>query len=134
MSAAPALAACVEAEILSLHDFFVRWFSGKPADFGQCEEALHADFTMVTPDGQMHSRAEIINRLRAARASTDRLFRIEIEEVKSLWHCADATLASYVEAQFRDGKHTRRLSSALFVESATAANKVVWRHLHETWM
>lgn len=134
MSAVPALAASVEAEILSLHEFFVRWFSGKPADFGQCEQALHGDFTMVTPDGQAHSRAQIIGRLRAARASTDQLFRIEIEDVKVVWQCADATLASYVEAQFRDGKHTRRLSSALFVESATAANKVVWRHLHETWM
>jgi hypothetical protein len=134
MSAAPALAASVEAEIRSLHDFFVRWFSGKPADFGQCEQALHADFTMVTPDGRFHSRAAIIGRLGAARASTDQLFRIEIEDVKVLWQSADATLASYVEAQFRDGKHTRRLSSALFVESTTAANKVVWRHLHETWM
>lgn len=134
MSAVPALAASVEAEILSLHEFFVRWFSGKPADFGQCEQALHGDFIMVTPDGQAHSRTQIIGRLRAARASTDQLFRIQIEDVKVVWQCADATLASYVEAQFRDGKHTRRLSSALFVESATAANKVVWRHLHETWM
>ena len=96
MSAAPAQAACVEAEILSLHDFFVRWFSGKPADFGQCEQALHADFTMVTPDGQAHSRAQIIGRLRAARGSADQLFRIEIEDVKVLWQCGDATLASYV--------------------------------------
>ena len=46
----------------------------------------------------------------------------------------DAALLEYTEQQYRDGRMTRRRSTALFVANPAAPCGVEWRHLQETWM
>jgi hypothetical protein len=137
MNGEPSLFSCASSEIVEIHDFFMRWFSGRAgaaAEFERCEQAFDPEFGMVTPDGRSHGRAEIVERLRAARGSVGATFQIAIEAITPLWQSADAILVGYVEAQLRDGRPTRRRSSALFQRRASAPNGAVWRHLHETWM
>jgi hypothetical protein len=131
------LFSCAKAEIIERHAFFVRWFteaSLKPSEFERCEAAFDAHFRMITPDGMLHGRAEVLRRLRKAKASMELKFEIAVEGVKELWLGEEAGIVGYVEAQLIDGRRTRRRSSALFERCATAPNGVAWRHLHETWV
>jgi hypothetical protein len=124
-------------ETRQLHAFFVVWFrgdAGPMADFATCEASLAPNFRMVTPDGRVHNRAAVIERLRSARASAAADFAIEILEPRAAWQSRDAVLLEFIERQYRDGRVTSRRSSGLFTEEPTAPRGVVWRHLQETWM
>jgi len=126
-----------KAEIVGLHDFFTRWFGGLSQDrreFARCERALHADFTMVTPDGSLCSRDRTLERIREGHGAAGPSFAIRIEDVEPLWHESDAILVAYVEVQSGAGRTTRRRSSALLTRSGSDPAGLVWRHLHETWM
>ena len=137
MSPKRSLLASAMAEIVERHAFFVRWYSAPSpdsAEFALSETAFDAEFVMVTPDGREHRRAQVIASLRGARSSADASFRIDIEAIEPRWQDQDAILVSYVEAQLRDGRRTRRRSNALFVRQASAPHGIAWRHLQETWM
>ena len=124
-------------EVHALHAFFVDWFrgaKGSPEDFSVREASLAADFRLINPDGTIDGRGSIIERLRAARGSASPHFTIEVLQPRVVWQSADAALLEYVEQQYRDGRTTRRLSTALFTPSQAAPHGVAWRHLQETWM
>lgn len=124
-------------ETRQLHAFFVAWFrgeTGSDADFAPCEAALAADFRMVTPDGEAHDRAAVVERLRSAQGSAGTDFVIEIVEPRAAWQSSDAVLLEFIERQYRNGRTTSRRSSGLFTEEPAAPRGVVWRHLQETWM
>lgn len=126
------LAAAAAREIAELHGVFVELFCGRSHDFGRCAAAFSARFEMVTPDGKNHDRAGVLLALERAKAPAD--FRIEISNIRSIWEDQKSVLIQYVEQQYRDGKTSRRRSTALFEAEAKAPSGVVWRHLHETWM
>jgi len=128
------LAGKANREVEALHQFFVAWFLGEPADFTACEAAFAPDFRMVTPDGAVHERAAVVARLRAARASAPADFTIAIVEPRVAWQTADAVLLEYVERQYRDGRTSMRRASGLFTGETAAPRGVVWRHLQETWI
>lgn len=137
MSDRPIALTSIREEIVGLHEFFVLWFCAGPQtnlDFARCDDALAADFHMVTPDGSMVERPSLIAALRAARGSAKPGFSIAIEHLTPLWQDRGTILVTYVEAQIRDGRPTRRRSSALFSTQDSAPHGVAWRHLHETWM
>jgi hypothetical protein len=136
MNAAIELQRCAEIEIVERHQFLVRWFSGqsRASEFAVCEQALEEAFSMVTPDGAFHRRANVIERLRAAHGSADAGFGISIEDIAPIWVAEAAILIGYVEAQTRDGRLARRRSTALLTRLASAPHGVAWRHLHETCM
>ncbi len=124
-------------ETRDLHAFFVAWFrvaGGPAADFARCEAALAPDFRMVTPDGRVHDRAAVVDRLRAAKGSADPDFSIDILQPTAVWQTGDAVLLEFVEQQYRGGATTSRRSTGLFTDQPAAPNGVVWRHLQETWM
>ena len=123
------------ADVRALHEFFVAWFRGDGSmDFSTCERTLGPDFRLINPDGSTDDRRSIIERLKAARGSVPSGFTIEVRQPRAVWQSADAVLLEYVEHQYRNGKTTDRLSTALFTPEAAAPNGVVWRHLQETWI
>jgi hypothetical protein len=137
MSGGKSLFSCAKAEILERHAFFVRWFTepqAGPEEFKRCAAAFDPKFGMVTPDGKPHRRAEVLRRLKEAKASMELKFKITIEEVRELWASGDAVLVAYVEAQSIGRRRTRRRSTAMFERQAAAPNSVAWRRLHETWI
>ena len=124
-------------EIHALHAFFVDWFRGtraSPEDFAVCQASLAPDFRLINPDGTIHDRVSILERLRAARGSASPDFLIEVLQPRVVWQSADAALLEYVERQYRDGRTTIRQSTGLFTPSWAAPHGVVWRHLQETWI
>lgn len=124
-------------EVRRLHAFFVGWFRGEAeasAAFHDCEEAFDAGFRMVTPDGAIHARAAVLERLRSLRATAPASFSIEILEPRIVWQSGDAVLLEFVEQQYRDGMMVSRRSTGLFLPGRAAPLGVVWRHLQETWL
>ncbi|HUQ37819.1 MAG TPA: hypothetical protein VM144_15720 [Aestuariivirga sp.] len=126
------IGAAAAREIEELHAVFVELFCGRSHDLSRCAAAFSAHFEMVTPDGKNHDRADVLLAIERAKASSD--FSIAISNIRSLWEHKNSVLIQYVEQQYRDGKTSRRLSTALFEAEAKAPCGVVWRHLHETWM
>ena len=123
------------SETQQLHAFFVAWFRGqKDADFMRCEAALADDFCMVTPDGEVHDRTAVVERLRSAHGSFGPDFVIEIVDPRATWQSNAAVLLEFIERQYRSGQTTSRRSCGLFTDEPTAPRGVVWRHLQETWM
>jgi hypothetical protein len=128
------LADLAAREIVALHDFFVAWFRPGPAsDFRACEGAFHPDFRMITPEGRMLARADIIQGIQALRGRLAASLTIGILEIRTLWQEGDAALLTYIEQQYREGRTTRRRSSALLLRAASAPRGILWRHLQETW-
>lgn len=135
---APEPEAC-EREIRSLHDFFVGWYTGVPEQdaFDRFEGALAPSFEMVTPDGEVLARDDIVGYVRAERDTHDE-FDIEIRNVETIDAHKGRSLLRYEEWQktateSKNGTETEgRLSTALFVSSDTAPEGVEWLYLHET--
>jgi hypothetical protein len=75
-------------EVRDLHAFFEAWLSGTipdgAQDFARLESALADGFTMASPDGHRHGRAEVVGRLRQAHGSKGAAFRIAIPEAEVL--------------------------------------------------
>ena len=128
------LAELAAREVVALHEFFVAWFRPGPApDFRACEGAFHPDFQMVTPDGRLLGRSEIIQGIQASRGRLAASLTIDILDIRTLWQEGDAVLLAYIEQQYREGRTTRRRSSALLLRAASAPRGILWRHLQETW-
>jgi hypothetical protein len=126
------LAIAATHEVEALHAAFVELFTGRSSDLGRCMAAFAADFEMVTPEGACLGREAVLAGLRTARAGAD--FRIAVSAIRPIWDRGDWVLLQYVEQQYREGRTTRRRSTALFEARAEAPCGVVWRYLHETWM
>ena len=125
------LAEAAKAEIEALHAYIVELFTGPARDLDRCKSAFARDFAMISPDGDYFDRSRILANL--AKASAAPGFRIHIRDVASIWESETAVLLRYVEEQYRNGRTTRRLSSALLTRDENAPMGVIWRHLHETW-
>lgn len=137
MSATLSLFERASAEIIAFHEFFVGWYDSATADetdFGRCELALGEGFQMIPPTGRVFDRAATIALIRANRATYNGDFSITIEDIKPGWQTDDTVVVTYVEAQSRAGKASRRQASALFTTSSSAPLGVQWRHLQETWL
>lgn len=125
------------AEVIDFHRFFEAWYDAATADhtdFGRCERTFGQAFYMIPPTGRIFDRAETIELIRANRATFQGNFTIEISDIRASYETTDTIVLTYVEAQTRAGKYSRRQASALFTASSSAPNGVEWQHLHETWL
>lgn len=120
---------CFE-EVARLHRFFEDWFRGdlEPADFGICEDALAPGFVMVTPNGELIERAEILTALRRHRAGEPSSFSIETVG-RSCQRLNGVHIVTYEERQ-TGTRSTIRLSTAVLTEARIS---YLWHRVHETW-
>ena len=126
------LAAAAAREAVELHAHFVEVFTGRSRDFSRCERAFSPRLEMVTPEGRLVTRAQILEGLKRATARAD--FRITIHDIAPIAEDAGSVLLRYIEEQYRDGETTRRMSIALFETASDAPLGVTWRYLQETWI
>jgi len=128
------------AEVEALHRFFEAWMGSGALDetaFERCRAALAPGFVMVGPDGALHGRDAVLQRVRTAQHAhldADRPFRLWIEEAAVLYVEAPLCLVTYQEWQSIRGVVRGRRSSALLRRAEDAPGRVVWLHLHETWL
>jgi hypothetical protein len=136
MSSSPSLADLAWQEVVALHAFFETWLreSESVMDFSEVEAAIAKGFWMISPDGKMDEREAVLTWIRDARGSRGPDFTIVALDPRAIWASDAAVLLEYTEQQYRDGRTTRRRSTALFLASPAAPRGVEWRHLQETWM
>lgn len=129
------------AEVAELHAFFDGWFTGRLAADGEAfarfEGALAEDFQIVAPDGRASSRAEIVERLRAAHGSAPGApegRRVWVEDVLVRPVAPGVWLSTYEEWQESPAGRRGRLSSAVLREREGTPNGLEWVHVHEVWL
>jgi hypothetical protein len=132
------LVSAARDEVVGLHEFFVGWFTGVLEDadvvFARFADAVHVEFSMVVPSGEMLDRDAVVASVRAAHATVGDSFGIEIRDVVDRVVGDDLVLVTYEEWQLvGDRVDNRRVSTVLFVRAPTSPNGVQWRHLHETF-
>jgi hypothetical protein len=121
----------VAAEIEALHVEFERWFAGSIDDFDRIRSSTAADFTLVTPGGDIIENAELLAGLLDSHGS--RQIRIRIENVVVRWNSESGILATYEEWQDHAHYTAARQSTVLFSSDQAAPSGLLWRHVHETW-
>lgn len=129
-------------EVHDLHAFFTNWFTARVPDtddvYARMASALHPDFALVSPGGELTAAAPLLAQLRSAYgcfAETLDEFRIEVAAIHGAAVADGVLLMTYEEWQTGTAHGTRgRQSSALFLADERAPNGVVWRHVHETWL
>lgn len=127
----------IEQEINELHDFFQAWFASEvpqsQTEFGRVTHVLNDGFVLISPDGTMTARADLLEKIYAAYGGRPN-FRIWIENFRLHHAEGGIAVATYEEWQTIAEKTTARLSSAIFQTREDAPNGVAWLHVHETWM
>ena len=126
-------------EVTRLHEFFVDWFTGKLERSDEmlqsaCISYFHEDLHFIPPAGIVLSREQLLERLKKSHRTRDKDFEINIHNVQVLQELSSETtfLISYQEWQRHQQMLTARLTTAIL--EITASKKVLWRHVHETWI
>lgn len=129
-------AAQIRAEIESLHDFFVGWFSGsldESAFHDQFRRRLSGDFLLISPAGQRLPLGELERMIKGAHGSNPD-FRIRIRAVEILHVCDDHVLATYEEWQRNALASTPANNGRIATVLFRTTSLLQWLHVHETWL
>jgi len=125
------------AQVEDLHRVIEDWLTGRaprtPASFAAFAEAHTPDFTMVTPDGVLMHRDELLPGFEGAHGGAAGL-SIRIADVSVVHADTGGVLVTYEEHQNGPAGPSVRRSTVLLVRDADAAHGLRSRHLHETWV
>jgi hypothetical protein len=125
------------AQIGELHRVIEDWLGGRarptPAAFAVFVDAHAPGFTMVTPDGVLLGRDELLPGFEGAHGSAPGL-RIRIADVAVVHADTRGVVATYEEWQDGPAGRSGRRSTVLLERDATAPHGLRSRHLHETWI
>lgn len=128
------------AEVIRLHEVIAGWTTGAAANtddsFGQFAGALAPGFMIINPGGVTEDRETVVSRFRGlhgTRAGID--FRIEIHQPAVHQETADLALVTYHEHWFESAQEQSVIiATALLEPEPDAPGRLLWRHLHETWL
>lgn len=119
------------AEVTRLHDFFQSWFNGDDVLLEEFADALAGDFVIISPDGNESTRKEIVEIVDRSRDSG----HVDISIVAPrVIVGGDMTVGTYEEHQVREGRATRRISTAVLSVEPSAPGGWLWHLVHETWL
>jgi hypothetical protein len=127
-----------QAEIEELHDFFQRWLGGDlpntRAAYARLEHALAPEFALISPDGTLQLRDQLLEQLRHAHGSRPG-WRMWIERPQLRFRQTGLAVATYEEWQrHANSTMTARLSTVVFRDQLGTPNGLTWLHVHETWL
>jgi hypothetical protein len=130
-----------EQEVRELHQFFEDWFNGRlpPTDeaFRRFESVMAEGFLIISPDGVLSERAELVHRLRQAHGiwrENSRPGRIWIENLRVRHTVGPQAMVLYEEWQEIEGEARGRLSTAILQQRVATPNELEWLHVHEVWL
>ena len=109
------------------------WFSGlEPGVLPMLLGRFSPEFSMITPGGKVLDAdgvEALFEQLRGARPGLN----ISLSEFTGIAHYAGGAVVSYRELQEEhNGNRTDRRATVVFEKAADG--KVLWRHLHETFI
>jgi hypothetical protein len=125
------------AQIGELHRVIEHWLVGRaprtPEGFAAFADAHSPDFTMVTPDGALLGRDELLPGFEGAYGSAPGL-RIRIDDVAVVHADTRGVVVTYEEWQDGPAGRSGRRSTVLLERDTAAQHGLRSRHLHETWI
>jgi hypothetical protein len=125
------------AQIGDLHRTIEDWLGGRSprtqAAFAAFADAHAPGFTMVTPDGALHRRDELLPGFEGAHGSAPGL-SIRIADVTVVHVDVGCVVATYEEWQDGPAGRSGRRSTVLLDRYDAAPHGLRSRHLHETWI
>jgi len=125
------------AQVVDLHRVIEDWLTGRAPRTRDAYAAFadaHAPaFTMVTPEGALLARDELLPGFEGAHGSAPGL-RIRIEDVAVVHADAGGVVVTYEEWQDGPAGRSGRRSTVLLERHAPAPHGLRSRHLHETWI
>ena len=129
-----------ESEVVELHRFFEDWFMGRLEDseeaFSRFADVMADGLTMISPEGAVTGRADLLEALRNAHGACvgGGSISIRVANIQQHQRSDGLCLVTYEEWQNKGSGDQGRISSALFRTRPGAPNGVEWLHVHETWM
>ncbi|CDG85995.1 hypothetical protein [Janthinobacterium agaricidamnosum] len=122
-------------EVIDTHVLIRQWLGGESSDPQVCAALLarfSPDYSMVGTGGQRLDFMKLSGFFRSAAGSRPGL-EIGLSDLTLLQQSASGAVVAYRESQsLPGGDLTARLSTVVF--DRDGAGKLLWRHLHETWI
>lgn len=130
-----------QEEVHELHQFFQDWFNAvlPPTEdaFQRFESVMAERFLIISPEGVLTEREELVDRLRDAHGiwrQNSQPGRIWIENLQVRHVVGAQAMVLYEEWQEIEGEVRGRLSTAILQGLEGTPNGVEWLHVHEVWM
>ncbi len=122
-------------EVERLHRFFADWFADRDdrddRDFADFADAMAPDFYLVSTDGEVMSRSDIVGFVEGARGTGV----VDITIVDPVIRSDGSVLVgTYEEHQVKRGIPSSRLSTAVLTRNPAAPGGWSWHAVHETWI
>lgn len=117
-------------EVIDLHILIEATFAKGERRTEAMLQRFHPDFSMITPAGVQVS-LEQLAALFNQRAGSQPGLTIEVSDMETLAEWPEGAVIRYQEThQIPEQSEKKRISTALF---SLEGERVLWRHLHETW-
>ena len=124
----------VEGEIHGLHAFFQDWYRGaienSDPSFVRLQDVLAPEFTLITADGYVVPRAQLLPLMRGEYATKPEI-EMWVENVQLRLDAGEILVATYEEhGVTANGKRATLITAVLRAKPETP-NGVEWVHIHE---
>ena len=124
----------IEKEITELHQFFESWYRGKiensEQSFSRMADVLAAEFALVTPDGHVVEREQLLDLMRTEYATKPEI-RIWVENCRLRFSDQNVFIAIYEEHGINNNRERVSLITAVLRENQQQLNGLEWVHLSE---
>ena len=124
----------IEKEISELHQFFESWYRGNiensERSFSRLADVLAAEFALITPDGHVVERKQLLNLMRAEYATKPEI-KIWVENCQLRFSDQNLFVVIYEEHGIDKGRKQESLITAVFRKNQKQVNALEWVHIHE---
>ena len=124
----------IEKEIHELHQFFESWYQGKiensEQSFSRLADVLAAEFALITPDGHVVERKQLLDLMRAEYATKPRI-RIWVEDCQLGFSDQNVYLVIYEAHGIDKGRKRISLITAVLRKNHKRENGLEWMHISE---
>lgn len=124
-----------ENEIRELHAFFSSWYRGtidnSDRSFSRVEDVLAPEFTLITADGYVVARDQLLGLLRSEYATKSDI-EMWVENIQLRLATDDIILANYEEHGTTMSRKQSTLITAVLRKNPKQQNGLEWIHIHES--
>ena len=124
-----------EKEINGLHAFFKVWYRGTIDDsdesFSRVEDILAPEFTLITSDGYVVAKEQLLGLLRSEYATKPEI-EMWVENIQLRLATDDIVLVNYEEHGTTINGKKSTLITALLRKNPKQQNGLEWIHIHES--
>ena len=124
----------IEKEITELHQFFESWYRGNiensERSFSRLADVLAAEFALITPDGHVVERKQLLDLMRTEYATKPEI-KIWVENCQLRFSDQNVFVVIYEEHGIDKDRKQESLITAVFRKNQKQVNGLEWVHIHE---